>query len=152
MDVRLEIGLNSRPREILRRRSMAWTNYQIKATDGNDSDDDYAREKVLFLHCRNLAFRFLCAPSAPLRLRKFAPKNIAETQRAQRLRRKEFNLCHCPFSGSRSMSAIAERAISIIDLSALRIIKLESRTVVITPMMPPFVTTRSPIFRLAIVS
>jgi hypothetical protein len=49
------------------------------------------------------------------------------------------------------MSATAERAISRIDLSAVRIRKLVSRMVVITPMMPPVVMTRSPVFRLAIV-
>jgi hypothetical protein len=34
---------------------MSRTDYEIKARERNASDDDYAREKVLFLHCRNLA-------------------------------------------------------------------------------------------------
>ena len=50
------------------------------------------------------------------------------------------------------LRAMAERATSRIVLSALRIIKLDSRTAVITPMMPPVVTTLSLILKLAIVS
>src|SRR5258706_8098071 len=50
------------------------------------------------------------------------------------------------FSSSPSMPAMADRAISRIDLSPLLIRKLVSRTVVMVPITPPVVTTRSPAF------
>ena len=56
------------------------------------------------------------------------------------------------FFSSASTPATAERAISRMDLSALRIRKLVSRTAVIMPMMPPVVTTLSPAFNSEIVA
>ena len=56
------------------------------------------------------------------------------------------------FFSSSSIPATEDLAISRIDLSALLIRKLVSRTVVIVPITPPVVTTRSPAFNCEIVS
>src|SRR6185503_8625431 len=101
---------------------MSGTDDEIETYESYDGDDNYAGEKILFLHCKNK----VCVLS--LRLANYS------------------------LGPSSSTPATAVRAISSIDLSALRIRKLESLTFVIFPITPPVVTTRSPIFSVEIVS
>src|ERR1044071_2661142 len=55
VNIRLESLRHAGRGEVVCIRTTTRPDYEVNPDDCNDGDDDYTREKVLFLHCRILA-------------------------------------------------------------------------------------------------